>query len=641
MEDMLNTLKSKILASGKHKLCHSEYALLKTDSDRVKYTIQILIDNSMVITPINTNKSLSASADLWRRANQLLVSPSHRDRLDECFEAYTQSIAVAPTGTEGLSLAYANRSVVLYKAHLYQDCLLDISRALALPYPDKLKSKLYTRQARCLMTRENTSESQKKEVEDSLGKARLWLEKMDPMNQGKSVVEKTLMNPEKMMPTEKPFVKWNPHKNIPSIADENPEISGVSSCLELKYSEQSGKHVVATRDIFPGETLAIMEPYAAVLLTPEKSFTHCWRCMEQTWSSIPCPNCVNVVFCSEDCREKAWEEHHYIECDVIGPLLALEMSHLGLLSMRMAVQAIKEAGGIKELMKKVEEIENKVGRTNGFTGGILNDKDYASVYTLTRNTEKRSVADLFGRSLNAALIIYILATTSELFGKRLPNDLKGLLENEEAMFVAGLIMRHQQIIPSNAHEIAEEVLGIDPIGRAAAIMPFYSLINHSCSPGVGRTTYGKKMVIYSDAIIRQGEEVFDNYGAHFAIMPKIPRQQFLAQQFRFKCNCEACLEDWPTYNRIPSFEHQQLSEEDKLQIRRAATKCRNYHAKTKLRQLDNAPKMIQDLQNVIKTIMLYGNLPCQELNEAVEIKKRIYALLGNQYQSLNRCSSSS
>ncbi|XP_015114880.1 SET and MYND domain-containing protein DDB_G0284059 isoform X2 [Diachasma alloeum] len=484
------------------------------------------------------------------------------------------------------------------------------------------------------MTSKITSKSQKKELEDSLENARLWLDKMDPKNQAKSFIEKTLKDPKKMAPVERPFVKWNPHQNIPSITEENREIPGVSSSLELKYSEEFGKHVIATREIYPGEILAVMEPYATVLV-PEKFFTHCWRCLEQTWSSVPCPNCVNVVFCSEECRERAWEEHHDTECDVIGPLLAQEMSNLGLLSLRLAVRAVKEAGGLRELMKKVEEVEGRVGRTSGFTGEILDDKDYASVYTLARNTEKRSVPDLFGRSLNAAYIIFMLATRSELFGERLPEDLEGLKGNEEVMFVGGLIMRHQQIIPSNGHGVSEEGLGTDPLERAGALMPFYSLINHSCNPGIARTTRGKKMIIYADCIIRKGEQVFDNYGSHYAMMPKRARQIQLMQQFRFTCECQPCIEDWPTYMGIPSFKEQHLSALDRQEIRQALKNFQRYYECALYRKLENVPAMIKDLNKMLKTLALKVKAPCREVNDVVETKKRIVALLGNRYQSLN------
>lgn len=47
----------------------------------------------------------------------------------------------------------------------------------------------------------------------------------------------------------------------------------------------------------------------------------------------------------------------------------------------------------------------------------------------------------------------MLATRSELFGKKLSSDIKKLEQNKLVTFIGGLIMRHQQIIPSNVHSV--------------------------------------------------------------------------------------------------------------------------------------------------------------------------------------------
>jgi len=91
-------------------------------------------------------------------------------------------------------------------------------------------------------------------------------------------------------------------------------------------------------------------------------------------------------------------------------------------------------------------------RTKGFSqdGKLHNDK-YISVYSLVTNTEKRSVSDLFKRSLDTCFILYFLATRTVIFGAKLPEDLSVLAKNNDITFFGGLILRHQQIIPTNMH----------------------------------------------------------------------------------------------------------------------------------------------------------------------------------------------
>lgn len=93
-------------------------------------------------------------------------------------------------------------------------------------------------------------------------------------------------------------------------------------------------------------------------------------------------------------------------------------------------------------------------RTKGFSqDGKLHSDKYISVYNLVTNTEKRPVPDLFRRSLDTSFILYFLATRTAMFGAKLPEDLSVLSKNDDVTFFGGLILRHQQIIPSNIHSV--------------------------------------------------------------------------------------------------------------------------------------------------------------------------------------------
>ncbi|XP_044007403.1 SET and MYND domain-containing protein 4-like isoform X2 [Aphidius gifuensis] len=239
-------------------------------------------------------------------------------------------------------------------------------------------------------------------------------------------------------------------------------------------------------------------------------------------------------------------------------------------------------------------------RTNGFTDGKLDDTKYISVYTLARNTEKRSIPDLFGRSLNAVYIVYMLATRSKMFGKVLNNNLENLVNNQFVTFIGGLIMRHQQIIPSNVHSIAEEnKIPSDPNERAAALMPFYSLFNHTCDPPVTRVSFGRKMALYAVYPIKKGEQIFDNYGMHYALHPKNYRLSRLYQQFRFVCNCRSCIEDWPTFPNVPSFWVQRLANVNNEKLNYAMVKFSKYYELAVRAEVEDNSEIVEDLLNIV------------------------------------------
>jgi len=77
------------------------------------------------------------------------------------------------------------------------------------------------------------------------------------------------------------------------------------------------------------------------------------------------------------------------------------------------------------------------------------------VYSLITNTEKRTVSDLFRRSMDTCFILYFLATRTTMFGAKLPDDLNALAKNDDVTFFGGLILRHQQTIPCNIHTVRQ------------------------------------------------------------------------------------------------------------------------------------------------------------------------------------------
>jgi hypothetical protein len=79
------------------------------------------------------------------------------------------------------------------------------------------------------------------------------------------------------------------------------------------------------------------------------------------------------------------------------------------------------------------------------------------VYSLVTNTEKRTVSDLFRRSMDTCFILYFLATRTAMFGAKLPGDLNMLVKNDDVTFFGGLILRHQQTIPCNIHTVRQRL----------------------------------------------------------------------------------------------------------------------------------------------------------------------------------------
>ena len=60
---------------------------------------------------------------------------------------------------------------------------------------------------------------------------------------------------------------------------------------------------------------------------------------------------------------------------------------------------------------------------------------------------------------------------------------------------------------------------------------------------VGRVNY-----LVTSRTVRAGQEVTDIYSMHFSEIPRTRRRDWLEQSFHFWCQCEACFNDWDTFD---------------------------------------------------------------------------------------------
>lgn len=356
MEVLLNDLYRKLRAKNQFEKFEQEYSLLKTDEDRVKFTINIFKENDIKFEINGKEKNKSDATQYNEKATTLYISQIKSGKkmdLDSIIKLYTKSVAYAPVNSYILSLAYANRSLALFKARLYRDCIDDIEHALLLGCSEKLKIKLDARKVRCHQILNSPNSTLEKGNFRELEKASKQLEKVD-------LNAKTVKSDESVSKNNE-FIKLDGNRNLPQVPNDNEEIPGASSAIKLVYSEEFGRYVVATRDIEPGEVLAVQQGYVSNLFL-ENFYSHCIYCMKQTWSGIPCDKCVYAIYCSENCRKAAWINHHDIECQVVGPLIDVDMENLGLMSLRLLVSAYKETEDLQVLKNHIKVIDSLTGK---------------------------------------------------------------------------------------------------------------------------------------------------------------------------------------------------------------------------------------------------------------------------------------
>lgn len=132
--------------------------------------------------------------------------------------------------------------------------------------------------------------------------------------------------------------------------------------------------------------------------------------------------------------------------------------------------------------------------------------------------------------------------------------------------------------------------------------------------------------------IQKGEQLFDNYGQHYAIMPRATRQQKLLKQYYFTCDCIPCQENWPLYYELQSFKTLVKKAEDKAKIKKALRKFNIYVDLATEGNVQDKPYIIEDLVKMVQILHNYVPMPCEEMSNVIETLKRVYDLNGNRFE---------
>ncbi|XP_030328215.1 SET and MYND domain-containing protein 4 isoform X2 [Strigops habroptila] len=477
-----------------------------------------------------------------------------------------------------------------------QVCLEDIARAESHGYPDRLLPKVLLRKAECLLCL-----GRLQEAADALSVVENRIAMDGIMT---SPAHQTLLKQLSQLK-----VKIHEKESCPQPAreargdiqreseiwEENDSISGASSSLSLKFDTERGRHLVASQDILPGQSLLKEEAFVSVLcpgeslLLQDSSETawdtqvtnadlYCHRCLRQLLASVPCSGCSYAKYCSQNCADMAWEQYHRTECS-LGPLLLTlgVFCHVALRTVLLAgfaeVSRLVEWShdGDKDLhnpearCKHLGEAADTRAGTRGIPGCNDNGQyqsSYQAVFNLLPHAEKHSPDHKFLCMLSVVAICKQLqeagleaAVLNQESAEKLSKPktcakTSGEL-SPELKTVAEAMLRHVLQLQCNAQAITVmqesgsgdgAVVNKKPVRLATAFFPVLSLLNHSCWPNISVSFSGTAATVRASQPIPSGQEVFHCYGPHRCRMRVAERQQLLRQYF-FECHCQACLEE--------------------------------------------------------------------------------------------------
>ncbi|KAL0280425.1 UNVERIFIED_CONTAM: hypothetical protein PYX00_001719 [Menopon gallinae] len=438
-------------------------------------------------------------------------------------QLYTNAVFSAQPKSRALSQAYSSRSTVLYLMGHYRESINDIDMALSILSIGSPERPSLLVLKSVLLSAVGENEKAKKvltsahSLRDKLPSEDIRLN--SEINNAETIIKRGKLI-EKQEELELPKLKHG----------ENPTFPGASNCVELKYSEEKGRHVIAKCDINVGDVLFLEKSFSFVI---HNKF-YCEACCKYVVAPVPCEYCTVVQYCSEKCRDSAYESFHKFEC---GYKQALMYTGIAQLALRIILKA---AGDFDTLKKRISSL-NK-GKS------IIGEDIYENVYNLLDHTASLDITDLIKYSLVAIFISILIFDNS--YGT--PTDLN-------IQSCANVILRHIVQVISNSHSIctsnsASPTSGLDLKERriGSAIYPSVSMMNHSCETSIVEGFHQDIFVGRACKKIKKGEEVYSNYGPNCILTDRLSRQKRLKDQYHFECKCPRCSEEYDLYDILNS-----------------------------------------------------------------------------------------
>ena len=302
-------------------------------------------------------KNAEFSQKTRNQGNKLFIKKEHDENDHEnILRFYNQSLCLAPDGSEELAYAYGNRSALLLHMKMYESSIQDIDKAIKITSSNNFKIKLLCRKVECLAFLDLL------EARRTLEKAKESLISGVPEN-SREILNKLISKTESFLKTiiQKPIViSKDNYKKEMLMSLNKKESKNFNKIVMIKHNKKYGNHLVASRDIYPGEII-IVEKFYASCLNLNKTFTSCHHCLNVCWSGIPCNDCAWAMFCSEECKSKALESYHDIECYLIPyvRIFGEDLVYNNHICIRVLIQAIKEAGSISKLRAQLKAIDSK------------------------------------------------------------------------------------------------------------------------------------------------------------------------------------------------------------------------------------------------------------------------------------------
>jgi len=524
----------------------------------------------------------------WPRKNEELSKKNREDgnqayqdgKFELAILLYTEAMRYAPCNPillegEALAWAAANRSAAFYQQQQYRQAIEDIEVAVSSGYPQNSIYKLYIRKCKCELELGKINKAQA--AFDSAVEAIEWSGLKKDVRSDLTVnLQEAFINLAKTADEEglsdekeEPTGLAKERAEIPellSVKSPHSRMPAASDAIRVKHEPGVGRHVVADRDIHPGEVLFIESPIVSTIMD-EHVESICLVCLSYTTSPLPCPTCSDVNFCSLACRTQALQSFHKYECRLTHVFQQTGIKDLPLLILAFRAVTQQPVEYFVKNRDKFSVPDNKFGIEDKYSS-----QDYSTLFNLCTHSERRDANDMYSKTVFACFLLRCLQEVG--YFKSYTTEAPGLKLTDAEALIGRLLKHFLDCIQFNTHTVEtiyeNRVVSWDMetrlwksynrinVGDSAetnriggGVYPTMALVNHSCDPNFVIVFWGRTAVAVASRSIDKGQEINDNYGAHYANMPVQERRKFLEKSHWFTCACAACKANFPEYMRCP------------------------------------------------------------------------------------------
>lgn len=542
-----NTLKRMIAESTPDDLPSTCSSLLEffVNTDQFHKTIGELANPETTLC----GKSKDAALESKQKGNECFLSGDYTKALS----FYSQALRVAPIDSDdkGKNLVATlcmNRASSLHKMGLLVECLRDCNRALLI---SPSYAKAWYRRGKINGALENFEDAIRDlnvamNMEKSLGgKRQIQSELGSILDKHRSTSSST-----------------DQHNAKSCVVDEPRQIK-----LQCVFTATKGRGMASLGDIPQASLVHTEEPYAAIILKHCRE-THCHFCFnELPADTVPCTLCSIPLYCSQHCKIRAGGQalrnfpqnnsiHENVSDDLEHYVAQITLANNSDSNVECFTEHKHECQGVhwaavlpseivlagRVLVKSIEQRRHSVDFSN-----LLGTLELVHSYV--------QMLPEFKLELHVYSIV-LLYCLRQSYGFEFP--INGVSISQLVILIAQIKVNSMAITRmkfidldgplDHCKKLSPALTGgaltsnVEQVKVGQAIYLAGSLFNHSCQPNIHVYFLSRTLCIRSTQFVAAGCPLEFSYGPQVGQWYCKDRQQFLQDEYSFRCQCSACSE---------------------------------------------------------------------------------------------------